>query len=136
MEAPDFWDNPEKSQESMKTLKSLKDDLETYNHLKEQYEEIELLIEMGYEENDESVLPEIEETLGQFRETFEAIRIRTLLSGEYDKNNAIVTLHAGAGGDRVPATGRPCFTGCIPDGQIKRLPGGSAGLSGRRGSGH
>ncbi len=98
MEAPDFWDNPEKSQESMKTLKSLKDDLETYNHLKEQYEEIELLIEMGYEENDESVLPEIEETLGQFRETFEAIRIRTLLSGEYDKNNAIVTLHAGAGG--------------------------------------
>ena len=98
MEEPDFWDNPEKSQESMKTLKSLKDDLETYNHLKEQYEEIELLIEMGYEENDESVLPEIEETLGQFRETFEAIRIRTLLSGEYDKNNAIVTLHAGAGG--------------------------------------
>lgn len=82
----------------MKTLKSLKDDLETYQTLKEQYEEIELLIEMGYEENDASVLPEIEETLKSFQETLDAIRIKTLLSGEYDESNAIVTLHAGAGG--------------------------------------
>ena len=119
MEAPDFWDNPEKSQESMKTLKSLKDDLETYHHLKEQYEEIELLIEMGYEENDESVIPEIEETLGNFRETFESIRIRTLLSGEYDKNNAIVTLHAGAGGTES-CDWAPCCTGCTPAGRTKR----------------
>lgn len=98
MEAPDFWDNPEKSQESMKTLKALKDDLETYQHLKNQYEEIELLIEMGYEENDPAVVPEIEETLTSFQTTFDDIRIRTLLSGEYDNSNAIVTLHAGAGG--------------------------------------
>ena len=81
MEAPDFWDNPEKSQESMKTLKALKDDLETYQQLKNQYEEIELLIEMGYEENDPAVIPEIEETLKSFQETFDGIRIRTLLSG-------------------------------------------------------
>lgn len=98
MEAPDFWDNPEKSQESMRTLKYLKDDLETYKKLKDQYEEIELLIEMGYEENDESVLPEIQEMLESFQATFEDIRIRTLLSGEYDKDDAILTLHAGAGG--------------------------------------
>lgn len=98
MEAPGFWDNPEKSQESMKTLKGLKDDVETYHRLKEQYEEIGLLIEMGYEENDEAVLPEIEETLSEFRATLEDIRIKTLLSGEYDDANAIVTLHAGAGG--------------------------------------
>ncbi len=98
MEDSGFWDNPEKSQESMKTLKSLKDDLATYQHLKEQYEEIELLIEMGEEENDEAVIPEIEETLEAFRSTFDDIRIRTLLSGEYDDTNAIVTLHAGAGG--------------------------------------
>jgi peptide chain release factor 2 len=98
MEAPDFWDNPEKSQESMKTLKYLKDDLETYQKLKNQYEEIELLIDMGYEENDASVIPDIQEMLDEFRETFEDIRIRTLLSGEYDADNAIVTLHAGAGG--------------------------------------
>lgn len=98
MEAPDFWDNPEKSQESMKVLKSLKDDVEVYSQLKEQYDEIELLIEMGYEENDPAVIPEIQETLDSFRDTFDSIRIKTLLSGEYDKDNAIVTLHAGAGG--------------------------------------
>lgn len=98
MEAPGFWDNPEKSQESMKLLKALKDDLEIYQRLKEQFEEIELLIEMGYEENDASVIPEIEETLDQFTAAFDDIRIKTLLSGEYDASNAIVTLHAGAGG--------------------------------------
>jgi peptide chain release factor 2 len=98
MEEPDFWDNPEKSQESMKQLKSLKDDIETYQKLENQYEEIEMLIEMGYEENDPAVLPEIEEIMNEFQETLDDIRIKTLLSGEYDEDNAIVTLHAGAGG--------------------------------------
>ncbi len=98
MEAPGFWDNPEKSQESMKVLKSLKDDVQVYQQLKEQYEEVELLLEMGYEENDPAVIPEIQEILDSFRETFDAVRIKTLLSGEYDNSNAIVTLHAGAGG--------------------------------------
>lgn len=98
MEEPDFWDDPESSQESMKTLKALKDDVETYAVLQEQYEEIETLIEMAYEENDASLIPEIQETLDFFIATFDDIRIRTLLSGEYDKDDAIVTLHAGAGG--------------------------------------
>ncbi len=98
MEEPDFWDNPEKSQEQMKTLKSLKDDIEVYHRLNELYEEIELLIEMGYEENDPAVLPDIQENLDEFIREYETIRMKTLLSGEYDKNNAIVTLHAGAGG--------------------------------------
>ena len=53
---------------------------------------------MAEEENDASLIPEIQETLDEFEEKYEAIRIKTLLSGEYDKNNAIVTLHAGAGG--------------------------------------
>ena len=98
MEEPNFWDDPEASQESMKTLKSLKDDIETYSVLQEQYEEIETLLEMAYEENDASLIPEIQETLDSFIETLEGIRIRTLLSGEYDRDDAIVTLHAGAGG--------------------------------------
>lgn len=98
MEEPDFWDDPESSQESMKTLKSLKDDIETFGMLQEQYEEIETLLEMAYEENDASLIPEIQETLDSFIDTLENIRIRTLLSGEYDKDDAIVTLHAGAGG--------------------------------------
>ncbi len=98
MEAPGFWDNPEKSQEKTILLKSMKDDCETYNRLVEQYDEIEVLIEMGYEENDASVIPEIQEIIDSFQETLEETKIKTLLSGEFDPNNAIVTLHAGAGG--------------------------------------
>jgi peptide chain release factor 2 len=98
MEEPDFWDKPEESQESMKTLKDLKSDIETYRELEEQYEEIETLLEMAEEENDASLIPEIQETLDQFIATYENIRIKTLLSGEYDKDNAIVSLHAGTGG--------------------------------------
>lgn len=56
------------------------------------------MIELGNEENDASVIPDIEELLGEFEIEFDNLKIQTLLSGEYDKNNAIVTLHAGAGG--------------------------------------
>ncbi len=98
MSEPGFWDNPEKSQKIMKDLGSLKDDVATYSRLRSQYEEVELLIDMGQEEDDAAVIPDIEETLAAFEEDFEAIRIKTLLSGEYDDCNAIVTLHPGAGG--------------------------------------
>ena len=79
MEAPDFWDDTEASQIKMKQLKSLKDDVETYAHLSQQFEDIETLLEMGYEENDASLIPEIQEALEEFEETFESIRIKTLL---------------------------------------------------------
>lgn len=98
MEAPGFWDNAERSQKMMKELSALKGDMEIYHKLKNQKEEIELMIEMGYEENDESVIPDIEEMMEEFKTDFDHIRIKTLLSGEYDRDNAIVTLHAGAGG--------------------------------------
>ena len=98
MEAPGFWDNAERSQKMMKELSALKGDMETYNKLLNQKEEIELMIEMGYEENDPAVIPDIQEMLDEFINDFEHIRIKTLLSGEYDKYGAIVTLHAGAGG--------------------------------------
>lgn len=98
MEAPDFWDNPQQSQEMMKELKYLKDDMETYQRLESQMEDMETMIEMGYEENDPELIPEIQQMLEEFEADFEAIRVKTLLSGEYDQDNAIVTLHAGAGG--------------------------------------
>ena len=98
MEAPDFWDNVETSQAKMKELKSLKDDVETLAKLTGQFEDIETLIEMADEENDASLIPEVESELKGFIETFESIRMKTLLSGEYDRDNAIVSLHAGAGG--------------------------------------
>ena len=98
MEEPGFWDNPDNSQKAMKELKHLKDTVEKYEALETAYEDVETLIEMGYEENDESLIPEIEEALTLFIEELEELRISTLLSDEYDDNNAILTLHAGAGG--------------------------------------
>ena len=98
MEEPGFWDDPEQSQELMKKLKSMKDDIAVYHTLQEQYEEIETLIEMAEEENDTSLIDEIQSTLDEFITAFDNIRIKTLLSGEYDNVNAIVSLHAGAGG--------------------------------------
>ena len=98
MEDGSFWNDPVVSQNKMKTLKSLKDDVATYEKLATQFEDIETLIEMGYEENDASLIPEIEEMLSEFVTTFDNIRIKTLLSGEYDGDNAILSLHAGAGG--------------------------------------
>ena len=98
MEAPDFWNEPAVSQKKMQQLKSLKDDVATFAKLATGYEDIETMIEMGYEENDIELIPEIKDMLDEFIATYEAIRLKTLLSGEYDKDNAIVSLHAGAGG--------------------------------------
>lgn len=98
MEAPDFWNDPEVSQNKMKEVKSLKDDVATYAALSAQYDDIEAMIEMGYEENDPELIPEIDQMMKEFVQTYEDIRMKTLLSGEYDRNNAIVSLHAGAGG--------------------------------------
>ena len=98
MEAPGYWDNPEKAQQGMIALKGLKDEVETYDGLKTSYEDIETLLEMGYEEEDESIIPEVQAEMDDFVERFEALRIKTLLSGEYDRDNAILKLNAGAGG--------------------------------------
>ena len=108
MEEPDFWDKPEQSQQMMKELSSLKEDRDTYQSLKSQMEDMETLIEMGYEENDPSVIPEIQELLEQFESDFENIRMKTLLSGEYDRSDAI------------PVTGRACCTGCTAGGRRRR----------------
>lgn len=67
MEAPNFWDDTETSQKKMKELKSYKDDVEVYRQLETSYEDIETLIEMGYEENDASIIPEIEEELNSLK---------------------------------------------------------------------
>ncbi len=98
MEAPGYWDNPERSQQGMITLKALKDEVETCDGLQTSYEDIETLLEMGYEEADESLIPEVQAELDDFIQRFENLRIKTLLSGEYDKDNAILKLNAGAGG--------------------------------------
>ena len=98
MEAPGFWDNPDISNQKMKELKNLKSVVEQCEKLETQYDDILTLIEMGYEENDESLVAEIRGELEEFISEFEELRLGTLLSGEYDKNDAILKLNAGAGG--------------------------------------
>ncbi|MFR3729919.1 peptide chain release factor 2 [Lacrimispora sp.] len=98
MEEPGFWEDPEKSTKIVQLAKNLKDTVQGYKDLEQQYEDIGVMIEMGNEENDPSLIPEVEEMLAEFKEKLEAMRISTLLSGEYDSHNAILKLNAGAGG--------------------------------------
>lgn len=98
MEEPGFWENAEQSTKMVREAKNLKDIVATYRDLEQQNDDIKTMIEMGYEEDDASVIPEIQEMLDEFVEQLEKIRIQTLLSGEYDNCSAILKLNAGAGG--------------------------------------
>ena len=98
MEEPGFWDNAERSAKLVQEAKNLKDTVEMYQGLAQQYEDIQVMIEMGYEENDPSLIPEIEAMLEELETNLDKLRMETLLSGEYDKCNAILRLNAGAGG--------------------------------------
>lgn len=98
MEAPDFWDDSEKASQFMKEVKELKDIVNRADGLSSKYEDIMTLIEMAYEEEDEELAAETGEELKEFISEFEDLRITTMLKGEYDDSNAILTLHAGAGG--------------------------------------
>lgn len=98
MQEPGFWDNADKSQSYMKELKNLKDTVEDYEELKTEYEDVQTYLEMGYETSDASLVPEAQEAMELFRAHYERLHLSTLLCDEYDKNDAILTLHAGAGG--------------------------------------
>ena len=98
MAEPSFWENPENAAKLQKELGSLKNGMEAFSKLENLYEETLMLIDMANEDDDESVLPDVRSDIDQFQESFEEMRIRTLLSGPYDANDAIVTLHSGAGG--------------------------------------
>ena len=96
--APGFWDDAESSQKILQKTGKLKNTVETYEKLCSSYEDLLTLIEMGDEEEDLSLVGEITENLEEFEKGLGALRLQTLLTGEYDNNNAILTFHAGAGG--------------------------------------
>ncbi|WP_097003457.1 MULTISPECIES: peptide chain release factor 2 [Lacrimispora] len=98
MEEPGFWEDPEKSGKIVQLAKNLKDTVQSYKDLEQQFEDIGVMIQMGNEENDASLIPEVAEMLAELKEKLEEMRINTLLSGEYDSHNAILRLNAGAGG--------------------------------------
>ena len=98
MEEPDFWADAEKGNKLSTEASHLKDEVEGFLKLKEDYEDIDALIQMGKEEEDASVIPEIKEMLARFSEELENMNTTLLLSGEYDSMNVILRLNAGAGG--------------------------------------
>ena len=95
---PAFWDNMEESQKILQKIKQLKNKVEQYDQLYTSWEDLVTLVELGNEEEDLSVLEEVKSGLKELQNNVETMTLQTLLSGEYDANNAILTLHAGAGG--------------------------------------
>ncbi len=93
-----FWNDVENSQKVQKRLKTLKGKCENYERLCQAWDDMHAICEMALEENDDSMLDELKSEYDKFSEAVEATRLSTLLTGEYDANNAILTFHAGAGG--------------------------------------
>ena len=93
-----FWNDIQASQRVLQRTKLLKNKLENHARLLSQWEDLTTLVEMAQEEEDASLLPEVEESFLRLESALEEANLATLLTGEYDANNAILTLHAGAGG--------------------------------------
>lgn len=93
-----FWDDMEQSQKILQKTKQLKDKVENFNDLKEAWDDALVLCDLGNEEDDASMIDEVKTAVSDIREKLEKMSLETLLSGNYDKHNAILTLHAGAGG--------------------------------------
>ena len=98
MSEPSFWDDAAAAQKLNQELAALKGGVDTYRDLKGKYEDAETLYEMGIEESDPSMEGDIRAELNLIAEGLETLQLEVLLSGEYDANDAILTLHAGAGG--------------------------------------
>ncbi|WP_144478023.1 peptide chain release factor 2 [Cytobacillus oceanisediminis] len=98
MLAPDFWDDQQKAQVVINEANALKEQVNVFNELNETYENLDLTYELVKEENDADLREELEKELVEFKERMSEFELQLLLSEEYDKNNAILELHPGAGG--------------------------------------
>ena len=98
MGEPSFWDNPEEAQKVAQVVTQLKDEVGIFRSLERRSEDLEVMLELAMEEEDADIVGEIEQSLTSVRADIEHLELGMLLSGEYDANNAILTLHAGAGG--------------------------------------
>ena len=93
-----FWDDHEKAQKLLKEKKSIETKIDEYRELEKDFEDIGILIDLAQEEEDQSMAPEIQKAYEDYKRKFEELRIKTLLNGEYDSSNAIISIHAGSGG--------------------------------------
>ncbi|XER08330.1 Peptide chain release factor 2 [Sporomusa rhizae] len=98
MSDPNLWDNPEEAQKIAQEVTRLKDSIAQHRELSDRHSDTVILWQLGMEENDESVYPEVTAALAGIEKDIEHLELTLMLSGEYDNNNAILTLHAGAGG--------------------------------------
>ena len=98
IESPGFWDNADVSQQVMKRSRQLEAKIERYNKMLSQWDDLMTICEMAIEENDESMLEELTEGYTDLETKMEEARLETLLTGDYDGNNALVSFQAGAGG--------------------------------------
>ncbi len=96
--AENFWDNPENSQKVLQEISKIKEKLDSYEKLCSDYSDTLDIIEMADEEEDLTLLDDIISSVNSICDSMEKQRLSTLLTGEYDANNAILTFHAGAGG--------------------------------------
>ena len=97
-EAPGFWDDPEKSQKIVKQVKVAEYKVERYEKMLSSWDDLMTICEMAAEEDDDSMLEELKEGFEELQKNMETCRLETLLTGRYDKNNALMSFHAGAGG--------------------------------------
>ena len=95
---PGFWDDVENSQKILQRTGALKGKVEAYENLVSKYEDTAALIELANEEEDLTLFEEAQSEVEEVKKSLENQRLQTLLTGEYDKNNAILTFHAGSGG--------------------------------------
>ena len=98
---PGFWDDIQRSQSILQKSKRLRDRLNVLNNLVNDCEDIFSLVELALEESEESITNEVVNGFNDIKNRFEKLRLQTLLKGEYDRNDAILTLHAGAGGTEI-----------------------------------
>ena len=95
---PNFWDDPEKAQAVQQQIGQYKNTIDSFNRMKTNHDDVLAMIELAEEENDESAVDEVKELAEKVKSEFEEQKLATLLTGEYDSSNAILTFHAGAGG--------------------------------------
>ena len=142
-----FWNNLEKAQKVQQRIKTLQHKVDGQHKRKQHWDDLMALCEMGNEFEDESLLPELEEGFAQLESEMEEARLQTLLTGEYDSSNVILTIHPGAGGTeaqdwaqsrrhRGPGLGPDALPHVHPLDRAPRLHLSDHGLPGRGRGGH
>ena len=98
MSQPGFWDDSDKAQKIAKRESAIKDKINSYDSLVAEREELEVLLELGQEEDDEATINEVKERITQLEKDVDDLELKTLLDGDYDHNNALLSINPGAGG--------------------------------------